>query len=150
MYSINQSVSQILRNHTIFTALGTFGIAYFGYSLFANLNLEKIYQNKIYQNKIHKEIKQIISDYTEDVEKNNYKIDENTKKHRIAFTLNNFEPNKEWQVDLSNKEMLNAINDLQNTFSLSNISIEMSRYPYYNRIVLERDNFNNIKLSFDD
>ncbi len=149
MYSINQSMSQILRNHTIFTALGTFGIAYVGYSLFANLNFQSISNkyitNKNYQNKIHKEIKHIIVDYCETAN-----IDQNTNKQISVFTLNNFQPDKEWKIDFSNKEMVDAIDILQNKFSLSNISITVSNYPYYNRIILERDGVNDIKLRFDD
>jgi hypothetical protein len=141
LYSINQSASQMLQRHVIFTTLGAFGMAYFGYSVFSNLSL-----NKFYQDKIHREIKQIINDYSENVKKNNYKIDENTKKHVIAFRINNFKPNKGWQIDLSNKKMIDAINNL----SLSNVSITVSKYPYYNRVIIERDNLNNIKLSFDD
>jgi hypothetical protein len=142
-YSINQSVNEMLRNSTISTVLGTFSIVYFGYLFFPNLNLDKIYQNKI-----HKEIKQIVSNYSENVKKNNYKIDENTKKHTVAFKINNFKPNKDCQIDFSNKEISDAIKNLQNNFS--NVSIKTSKYPYYNRVIIERDEINNINVSFDD
>lgn len=137
---MNQSVSQILMNHTLLNTLGMIGVVYCGYSLYSKFT---------YQNKIHKEIKQIIKHYSKNA-KTNDQIDESINNNVLAFKLTSFEPNKEWQVDLSNKEILCAINELQNEFSLSEISITISKYPYNNRVIIERNNHNNFKIHFDD
>ncbi len=88
---------------------------------------------------IHKEISGIISNY-----------DAKNAPNLIAHKINNFNPDKNWNFNITNKNFINAIGDLRKKNSLNKVKINLDSYPHNNKIVFRKDNFGNIEIDFTD
>ncbi len=105
-------------------------------TLIGGTDIYKYINNKVYQYKIHKEISEIISNYDS---KYTHKV--------MVYDINNFEHDNQWDIDISNKDFANAIQHFRKS---NNTKLNLNKYPYYRRLVINRNEDNNVEISFAD
>ncbi len=107
-----------------------------GSAVFHTLNYLTTFTNEA---QIHKEISGIISNY-----------DAKNAPNLVAHKINNFNPDKIWNVNITNKNFINAIEDLRKKNSIKKVKINLDSHPHNDKIVFRKDNFGNIEIDFTD